>query len=231
MTEDRWLSSSDPTGMLAHLRPRGEYQPPDEITGRRLRLFACACCRRVWHLIYPTPWHQLVELCEHYADRLVPYSDIERQRPAASEARDDGTFAVVAAMSIDQFMFKQADDCAGYCDQAVATNLASPAPTGEYVEDWEANRGREEPAQASLLRDIFGNPFRPVVFDPRWRSEAAVSLARTAYDTRNFDLLPILADALEEAGCDHADVLNHCRDPNGVHVRGCWVVDGVLGKV
>ena len=82
----------------------------------------------------------------------------------------------------------------------------------------------------SLINDIFGNPFRPVVFDPRWRSEAAVGLARTAYDTRNFSLLPILADALEEAGCDHADVLNHCRDPKGMHVRGCWVVDGVLGQ-
>ncbi len=57
------------------------------------------------------------------------------------------------------------------------------------------------------------------------------ALARTAYDTRNFTLLPILADALEEAGCDHADVLNHCRDPKLVHVRGCWVVDGVLGHV
>jgi hypothetical protein len=88
----------------------------------------------------------------------------------------------------------------------------------------------EEREQARLARDIFGNPFHPVAFDPRWRSESAVSLARTAYDTRNFTLLPILADALEEAGCDHPDVLSHCRDPNGVHVRGCWVVDGVLGK-
>ena len=56
-----------------------------------------------------------------------------------------------------------------------------------------------------------------------------IALARTAYDTRNFTLLPILADALEEAGCEHADVLTHCRDPQQVHVRGCWVVDGVLG--
>jgi hypothetical protein len=82
----------------------------------------------------------------------------------------------------------------------------------------------------NLIRDIFGNPFRPVAFEPRWRSESAVALARTAYDTRNFTLLPILADALEEAGCDHPDVLAHCRQPDAVHVRGCWVVDGVLGK-
>jgi hypothetical protein len=82
----------------------------------------------------------------------------------------------------------------------------------------------------NLALELCGpNPFRPVAFDPRWRSESAVSLARTAYDTRDFTLLPILADALEEAGCDNADVLTHCRG-DGPHVRGCWVVDGVLGK-
>jgi len=173
-----------------------------------------------------------VELCEQYADRLVPYSEIERQRPAASEAWDDGTFAVEAAMSIDQFMFKQADSSAAYCDQAVATEHVPPDEFQfQDTAAWQAARGREEPAQAHLLRDIFGNPFRPVAFDHRWRSESAVSLARTAYETRNFTLLPILADALEEAGCDHLDVLTHCRDPNGIHVRGCWVVDWVLRKV
>ena len=87
-----------------------------------------------------------------------------------------------------------------------------------------------QPAQAVLLRDLFGNPFQPVKFAKKWRSESAVSLARTAYDTHNFSLLPILADALEEAGCDHADILAHCREPNGVHARGCWVVDLVLNK-
>ena len=68
------------------------------------------------------------------------------------------------------------------------------------------------------------------MFDPHWRSESAVALARTAYDARNFSLLPILADAIEEAGCDRADVLTHCRDPKAIHARGCWVVDLVLGK-
>ncbi len=84
--------------------------------------------------------------------------------------------------------------------------------------------------QLCLFRCIFGNPFRPVAFDPACRSESAVALARTAYDTRNFTLLPILADALEEAGCDHTDILSHCRDPKALHARGCWVVDLVLGQ-
>lgn len=82
---------------------------------------------------------------------------------------------------------------------------------------------------ASSARDIFGNPFRPVAFSQKWRSDTAVSLATGIYADRAFDRLPILADALEEAGCDHPDILTHCRGP-GPHVRGCWVVDAVLGK-
>jgi hypothetical protein len=80
-----------------------------------------------------------------------------------------------------------------------------------------------------LLHDIFGNPFRPVAFDPAWRTDTAVALARQMYESRDFGAMPILADALQDAGCDSADVLDHCRGL-GPHVRGCWVVDLVLGK-
>jgi hypothetical protein len=82
----------------------------------------------------------------------------------------------------------------------------------------------------SALRDIFGNPFRPVSFSPEWRTDTAVALARTMYESRDFSAMPILADALQEAGCDGDAVLTHCRDTGQVHVRGCWVVDLVLGK-
>jgi len=85
-------------------------------------------------------------------------------------------------------------------------------------------------AQVSLLRDIFGNPFRPVSFAAEWRTSTAVALAQGMYDSRDFSAMPILADALQDAGCAHADVLTHCRDEKQVHVRGCWVVDLVLGK-
>jgi hypothetical protein len=83
--------------------------------------------------------------------------------------------------------------------------------------------------QADLLRDIFGNPFRPVAVDPRWLTSDVVELARGIYADCAFDRLPILADALQDAGCDHPDVLTHCRC-DGPHVRGCWVVDLLLGK-
>ncbi|MBY0456749.1 MAG: hypothetical protein K2V38_05395 [Gemmataceae bacterium] len=80
-----------------------------------------------------------------------------------------------------------------------------------------------------LLRDIFGNPFRPVAFSPEWRAETAVLLARQMYESRDFGAMPILADALQDAGCDDEGILAHCRG-EGPHVRGCWVVDLVLGK-
>ncbi|MEO2088790.1 MAG: hypothetical protein ABGY75_04720 [Gemmataceae bacterium] len=80
-----------------------------------------------------------------------------------------------------------------------------------------------------ILRDLIPNPFRPVAFGHRWRSETAVALASSIYAERAFDHLPVLADALEEAGCDQPDVLAHCRGP-GPHARGCWVVDLVLNK-
>jgi hypothetical protein len=95
---------------------------------------------------------------------------------------------------------------------------------------------REEPLHpdhqsvaCALLDDIFGNPFYPVAFDPSWRTSAAVGLAASMYEARDFAGMPVLADALEEAGCGDADVLSHCRG-GGPHVRGCWVVDLVLGK-
>ncbi|QEL16013.1 hypothetical protein [Limnoglobus roseus] len=79
------------------------------------------------------------------------------------------------------------------------------------------------------MRCVFGNPFRPVAFSPAWRTSTAVGLAEGIYADRAFDRLLILADALQDAGCGDADILGHCRG-TGPHVRGCWVVDLVLGK-
>jgi hypothetical protein len=79
------------------------------------------------------------------------------------------------------------------------------------------------------VRDIFGNPFRPITLDPSWLTATVTSLAQAIYEERAFDRLPVLADALEDAGCANAEILSHCRQP-GEHVRGCWVVDLILSK-
>ena len=84
--------------------------------------------------------------------------------------------------------------------------------------------------EAMLLELVGPNPFRPIAIDPTWRTTTTVAIAQEMYESRDFSPMPILADALQDAGCENADVLNHCRDPQQVHVRGCWVVDFVLGK-
>lgn len=95
-------------------------------------------------------------------------------------------------------------------------------------EDMTPNGDGDEVA-ASIFRDISGNPFRPVSISPNWLVPNVISLARTIYDGRDFTDLPILAAALEAAGCDSADILTHCRSEKP-HVRGCWVVDLILGN-
>jgi len=84
--------------------------------------------------------------------------------------------------------------------------------------------------QCRIIREVFGNLIRSVHFSPEWRTDTAIALARQMYESREFSAMPILADALQDAGCNDDDVLSHCRDGNQVHVRGCWVLDLVLGK-
>jgi len=93
---------------------------------------------------------------------------------------------------------------------------------------WEIDPAERDP-HSTLIRDVFGTPSCPVTLDPSWLAPAVVSLAQTVYDARSFDRMPELADALEAAGCTNNDILDHCRGP-GPHVRGCWVLDLILGK-
>jgi hypothetical protein len=128
---------------------------------------------------------------------------------------------------------------------AAAAHLLTLRIDPRGPQDWAAaatlfhlgsTKATHEAAQATLLRCIAGNPFRPTPVEPAWVTPTAVVLAQAAYENRTLpegrlepDRLAILADALEEAGCTNADILNHLRQP-GNHVRGCWVVDLLLGK-
>ncbi|MBP3954889.1 hypothetical protein J8F10_06280 [Gemmata sp. G18] len=96
-----------------------------------------------------------------------------------------------------------------------------------YHYGWASKLNRAH--QPPVLREIFGNPFRSVALSPDWLTSTAVGLASQMYESRDFGAMPTLADALQDAGCDIADVLDHCRGP-GPHVRGCWVVDLVLAN-
>src|SRR5205807_3516366 len=118
-------------------------------------------------------------------------------------------------------------------DKLSATAVqARPGDSGIRIRDrlkWDRSMEEHRLVLRSVVWEVAGDPFTPVTFRAEWRTGTAVALANEMYETRDFGAMPILADALQDAGCDSEDVLNHCRHP-GTHVRGCWVVDLVLGK-
>ena len=168
----------------------------------------------------------MVELAERYADGLATDSDLT----AACQEAMQATEANHGEWQPIHGAYHHAAHAAwwmGLTDQPFDVGYIAERCYGATVCD-PNDPEIEERAQTALLRDIFGNPFRPVAFDPRWRTADAVGLARGIYDERAFDRLPLLADALMDAGCATSRS-SHCRG-DGPHVRGCWVVDLVLGK-
>jgi hypothetical protein len=112
---------------------------------------------------------------------------------------------------------------------AVACAAAEQAPASEYDKTHAKARRQEVNEQVRLVLDIFGNPFRPVTANAHWLTSTVVTLAEGIYQEKAFDRLPILADALQDAGCSNEDVLNHCLQP-GRPTRGCWVIDPLTGR-
>ena len=221
MTEAKWLACTDPQKMLEFLRGK--------VSGRRLRLFAVACCRRTWDLLNDERYRKAVETSERFADGVAT-----RQELRDAHAFIDAICALAADGHFD-------DVVVYYCLTAVcdataeqpdfASSCCWNAHQAIYrqAEDRSGVAEAESGRQCDFLHDIFGNPFRPVTVEPRWRTPGLVALARTIYEGRTFDRMPVLADALEEAGCSDTDILAHCREP-GEHVRGCWVLDRLLGR-
>lgn len=173
-----------------------------------------------------------LEWAERYADKQVGWKDLSVRRVplvAAVEylfrhrSRGHDRFAAKAAEAATRRSVADIEDVLEAACAAAGHHAFKGFGKSKVAEHEAAD-------QCGVIRDIFGNPFRPVTFDPGWRTEPAVALARRMYDAREFAAMPVLADALEDAGCDHPDILAHCRDPQGVHVRGCWAVDLVLGK-
>ena len=200
MDKVEWLASNDPQTMLHFL-----LSSPG-VSDRKFRLFACACGRLSWHLLDERRCLS-IEVAEQYADGLT--TDDERERVfhlSEPELRGERLSHVVLAWM---------------CLRPNARQAAFTATC--YAET----------ACLPLLHDIFDTlPFRSAALDSSWvawTDGTVVKLAQGIYADRAFDRLPVLADALEDAGCTDADILGHLRGP-GPHVRGCWVVDLVLAK-
>jgi hypothetical protein len=207
MTEAEWNECDDPQKMLEFL--------PGKASDRRLWLFAAACCRRAWSLLIDKRSRQAVEAVENMADGLIDdlSAALEQANEVVSPLPDERAAAARAA----QLAANPSAELSAYFASQAAASAEKVVPS----------RAR---GQSGLLRCIFGPlPFRPITLDPNWITSPAKQLAEAIYLARAFDRLPVLADALEDAGCNQQDVLQHCRQP-GEHVRGCWVVDLLTGR-
>jgi hypothetical protein len=223
MTEAEWLGCEDVTALLKCL---GE-----KASARKLRLFGVACCRSVWHLLKHVRSRRAVETAERHADGL-----------ASDEELDDARSGAAAAFRAESRKVYASDTAAAA--RAAETVCCLPSSAADAASREVAELRADPVAQAKLrkahvplLRDIFGNPLRPPAFQLGWRSPLVVTLASGIYDgPRREDgtfadprALAVLADALEDAGCNNAELLRHLRG-SGPHIRGCWALDLILGK-
>jgi hypothetical protein len=216
MTDAEWLATDDD--------PRDMLEYVENVNDRKWRLFLCGCARSAWHALTDEAGLAATEAAERYTDGEATREELAEAERRAYDlvAHKSGEMspadrAIWDALSATYGDPSRAYDCAVWNFTVFGQGTArSSAEYAQYCE---------------LLRDIFGNPFRPVAFSDSWRTDTALTLARQMYESRDFSARPILADALQDAGCDEEQVLSHCRDAEQVHVRGCWVVDLVLGKV
>jgi hypothetical protein len=218
--EATWLACTYPGLMLKFVR----RTHPHRI--RKLRLFAVACCRRLLHRIRNRPQRELLDLVEGYADGRVAERDLSKALNCAANYGGASRLGVAACFTAHRKI-----DPVRVAQEA-AREAGSVTHRSPHSRPWQDARNAEQAAQAALLRDVLGNPFRRApAIDPAWltwREGLIVSMAGRMYEARDFADLPVLADALEEAGCADAQVLGHLRSP-GPHVRGCHVIDALLG--
>lgn len=227
--ESEWMTGVDPRWMIHVLT--------DMASPRKLRLFIVGCCRLVWRHMKDDRLREAVRRAEAFAESGIPYSALEKTR--------ERLYALYVNYLGNGKQTAIRHDCWAAClgDAYMATLhvVGAPEPV-PYLN------------QAKILRDIFGNLFKPLsarhpsglvvanhtpvegsvetVLTPEmlaWNDGTLGKLAHKMYQSRKFKGMPVLADALEEAGCTNEEVLNHCRKEK-YHTRGCWVCDLILGK-
>ncbi len=222
MTEAEWFASVDAERMRVFLASK-------PVSLRKVMLFRVGCCRIQYQHLTIKEARQAVDVAELLADgqilleqtRNTWSSGIKRFLKYCSSKNFQKSRREKSELASRINMAGFAIDCLDVEHTRKAEFLPEPS---EYLD----HRHLYQIAPA-VFRELFGNPFRPVAINLAWLTSTAVGIAQGIYDDRAFDRLPILADALQDAGCENEDILAHCRD-EGPHVRGCWVVDLVLGK-
>jgi hypothetical protein len=231
MNEAEWQGGSELLAMLAYLHGRS--------SARKWRLFSCACVREVGHLLPDRRSRQVFFVAERFADGLATAEELAgAHREARAIFRQ--LFSERGSL-VEEYDRKVYPKLVTVHDALVQATTPALDPeilahsTSRAVLNYYHDRHwveRVQKAQCNLLRDIFGNPFRPLNLNPRWLSthaSTAIEIARAIYLDRTFDELPILADALIDADCDSEELIRHCREAQD-HGRGCWAIDALLGR-
>jgi hypothetical protein len=209
MTAQEWDSGASASALLRALERKKKLLP----SPRKLQLFSVACLRCVPELV-AHPWARpILDFAARLADEPLPDDEYRRTRtelfatitdhPGLWRFSLEGVFAI----------YERRPDLLYH---RVAANIADSVTNARFT--------------VAMLREVVGNPYRPAAVEPAWLTSDVLALARGIHDERAFDRMPILADALQDAGCTSDDVLKHCRDGRQMHIRGCWVVDLLLGK-
>jgi hypothetical protein len=230
MNEVLWQAGTDVGAMITYVEGK--------VSDRKLRLFACACVRRYWGLLhYPRP-REAVEMAERLAEGKASDAEIETMRQHAEMSAINAPMFeqpayMAAAATLADAAIEAARTTQELCRQQAVREAAYEVIPGQDEARINAEASALEcRAQASLLREIVGNPFRPVAIEPSWLSigsGAAGSMAQLIDEEQRFVELPYLSDALMDAGCSEEALLSHLRHPAG-HVRGCWALDALLGR-
>lgn len=255
MTEQEWLTCTDPKPMLRFLLG-GNYPRVQDVetfpackgSDRQMRLFACACYGRICHLLPDALAKDAVEVGERFAEGMAtieelrqaedsvrrPLESLESRWRASQGAERSALAPTYEALALaGVVLWSAAPKTAYYASSNASHAFAFISNPGPWCHNrFSASQRGEEQVQADILRCIFGRVFHPATIAPdKFASEdgIVIKLARSIYDERAFDRLPALANALEKAGVADQQVLDHCRKP-GPHVRGCWAVDTVLGR-
>jgi hypothetical protein len=242
VTEAEWLSSKTPMKLLEHVQGNGDA------TVRKLRLLTVACCRRVERWFLGDNQKEALNSLERHADEVATSNDLSVIQHASNvgylpenpvgleidhlEAVSSAASVLCEALRYDRLLSARSAyrlplyETIRYTGETAAAAAITFGKQGSRALPAEL---AEHEAIALVVHDIFGNPFRPVTLNPSWLTSTVLALANGIYTEKAFDRMPILADALQDAGCDNEDILNHCRQV-GEHVRGCFVVDLLTGR-
>jgi len=213
MTEEEWLGAIEPYNLVTSAFLHKWTHP------RAPRLLACAACRLAWNRFTDTRSQDAIEVAEQYADGKVTLKALAAAHKAARTAYQEAR-----PRTTDRWL------CSTAADTARPRNVIS-AMESVVMTISGSDQATLNDVVLSMIHDVFHRRmFRPITFLPEWRTSTVLALAQGIYDERAFDSMPILADALQDAGCSNEDILNHCRSET-VHTRGCWVIDLLTGRV